>query len=301
MSRYQASIKSLLIAALILFGDLVGGLETQADQTDTIVEQKQKDYETAMKSGGEKLKAGDYAGATTQADVALANKPNDKPAQQMKQDAKRQQDAVVLAAQTAVQKRKDYEAAVRAGRAAFSRKDYFLALTNIEEALLFKPIDATAIILREDIRAQISADKNVTDQTEKYQTAMLKVRGAFDRRDFNNALSWIDVALKIRPADPGATELKRRSVLEIKAKNGGEQFDRLDEQLEVLLVTFNIVDSKKARTQKAREAKILPSAIEKDYYLKLVTELKKQFNAAGLLDEDRAKKLQQLERTIPNW
>ena len=67
------------------------------------------------------------------------------------------------------------------------------------------------------------------------------------------------------------------------------------------MVTFNIVDSKKARTQKAREAKILPSAIEKDYYLKLVTELKKQFNAAGLLDEDRAKKLQQLERTIPNW
>ena len=198
--------------------DADSALENESDDKDAIklrndalsgldklnAAQKQKDYDVAMQSGRAKLKAADYAGAMTQADLALASKPNDEAARQLKTDAKAQQDAAL----TVEQKQKNYDAAMQSGRARLNASDYAGAMAQADLALASKPNDEAARQLKTDAKARLDAAQAAGQSQKDYDGAMQSGQAAFDRGDYNSAVAQANAALAIRKSDPAATKLK---------------------------------------------------------------------------------------------
>jgi len=114
--------------------------------------QQRKNYDSAMQTGRSKYAAGDYAGALSQANVALDNKPNDADALKLKNDATAQQ----TAAANAAQQQKNYDSAMQTGQAKYAAGDYATAITEADQALANKANDATALKLRNDAAAKKS-------------------------------------------------------------------------------------------------------------------------------------------------
>ena len=179
--------------------------------------QKQRDYDAAMQSGRAKLNAGDYAGAMTQADLALESKLNDKAARQLKTDAKAQHNASLAAGRT----QKDYDRAIQGGQTAFDRGDYTTAVAQANAALAVRKSDPAATKLREDAQAKID---ELRDKEQRYQTAMKSGQAAFDRGDYATAVTQADAALAVRGADPAATKLKKEAEAKIDKLRDKEQW-----------------------------------------------------------------------------
>ena len=179
--------------------------DAKAQQNATLTAgQRQKDYDSAMQNGRTKLKAGDYAGAMTQADVALESKPNDEAARQLKTDAKAQQNATL----TAAQKQKDYDAAIQNGRAKLKAGDYAGAMTQADLALESKPDDEAARQLKTDAKAQQNATLTAAQKQKDYNAAIQNGRAKLKAGDYADAMKQADVALESKPNDEAARQLK---------------------------------------------------------------------------------------------
>lgn len=254
-------------------------------------QQREKDYEAAMKLGNDKLNAGDYPTAMSQADAALANKPNDRAALKLKADAKAQQDAV-LAAQ---QKQKNYETAMVSGTDKFKAGDYVTAMTQADLALANKPNDPAASKLKADAKTQRDAQLAGQQKEQDYQAALQSGRTALANKQYQEATSQAAAALAKKPNDPAALKLKA-DVSELQT---------LDGQFETMLVWFNVLSAKNKYIQNADAKKqaALPSiGNARDDYLKQANQLETKYQAGGWLNEnDRDKYLSALKKNIDRW
>lgn len=118
-----------------------------------VAAQQQKNYVDAMQAGQLKYAAGDYAAAIAQANMALAIKPNDPAALELKNDTIAQQAAAAAAAQ----RQMNYENAMQTGQAKFAAGDYAAAITQADMALANKANDPAALKLKNDAAAQRAA------------------------------------------------------------------------------------------------------------------------------------------------
>ncbi len=181
--------------------------------------QTEADYQTAMKNGRGYLASGDYPGAVKQADEALRIKPGDTDATQLGTDALARQKAKELANQTEA----DYQTAMKNGRGYLSSGDFANASKQAGEALRIKPGDTDATQLRADAQARQKA-KELANQTEAgYQTAMKNARGYMSSGDFANASKQADEALRIKPGDTDATQLRTDALARQKARELANQ------------------------------------------------------------------------------
>ena len=194
--------------------------EAKAQQNASLAAgQRQKDYDAAMQNGHAKLKAGDYAGAMTQADVALESKPNDEAARQLKTEAKAQQDAALAAGQ----RQKDYEAAMQNGRAKLKAGDYAGAMTQAGVALESKPNDEAARQLKTEAKAQQNASLTAGQRQKDYDAAMQSGRAKLKAGDYAGAMTQADVALESKPNDEAARQLKTEAKAQQDAALAAEQ------------------------------------------------------------------------------
>ena len=307
------SLFTVLVVAGYLGGfEMVCSLSAQSATTNAPGDQRQK-YEAAMTVGKMAYTKKNYGEAIQQAETALANLAGDAGATQLKTEAQRGQSELTMQAErekklmaARVQPDRIYESAMRAAQEEFEQKKYSAALLSVEKALAVKPIDAKAILLRDDIRDKMSKANAAKEQEEKqaqgYQAAMLKVRAAFDVQDYTNAVTWAEATLKIKPGDADATDLRARALSKV---NSSEKLAaRLDEQLEIMLVTFRVLNPKDARFPAARESKIMTGSLAPDgaaACLKQVEDINRQLQTPGLLTAERQKKLATLTRAIKNW
>ena len=156
--------------------------------------------------------------------------------------------------------------------------------------------------------AQIAREQQQEQQREqqekRYQSAMQKVREAFDLQQYTNAVTWADAALQIKPSDTNAMKLKTRAMSKIDdGEKNSKEGNALDEQLEVLMVNFNLRNHGTAHSQSARKAVVM-GALGPDgatHYLKLVDELRVQLESKGMLDARREDNLKKLKEAIQNW
>ena len=234
--------------------------------------QRQKDYDTAMQSGHTKLKAGDYADAMRQANLALASKPNDEAARQLRTEAKAQQDA----AQAAAQRQKDYDRAIQSGQAAFDRGDYATAVAQAAAALAVRGTDPTATELQKKAR-----------DTKDLQDAQTCI----ERGEFEKAKSLCSAHAGTPAFDELAGKVKDKEV------------ERVGTELEVYLVRFGLLDPRKAKTYAARQETQWLGQLpiqQRDQCLKNVEVLRTAFQASGGLDAAREKQLNELKKAINN-
>jgi len=314
-----ASWKSLLMLGAVGAVLVLGNSPAQSVSTNfpnnlrqnydaaVVAAERKKNYDAAMKLGQAASDKGDYAGALEQAKVALVNKPNDGDAQKLESDAQ-----VKIKQLSDPQKNeRQFQFAFKAAKEAFARNDFGSALKCLEQALDIKPIDASAILLREDVREKLLADNTAREQQEQqersFQAAMRKVREAFDSRDYTNAVAWAEAALKVRPSDPDAMKLKDRASGKVATtkKISADSVAILDEELEVMMVELHLLRPREAHAQKARETPVFMglemSPETKQIFRQRAEDLTRQYESRGLLDAKRKDSLQRLQKMIVNF
>jgi hypothetical protein len=196
-------------------------------------------YESDLRSGRESLARGEYAAAVAEADKALRLKPSDADAQRLRNDAQTK----LVSAAAATQKETDYQSAMKKGRAFFASGDFASALSGAGEALSLKPDDADAIHLRDEAQTKQAAITQASQKEAEYRTALKNEHELFARGDFVGASSAADNALRIKPGDAAATQLREEAQTKLRAvavaaqqeagyqaalKNGRELFSRRD-------------------------------------------------------------------------
>ncbi len=167
-------------------------------------EQEQK-YQVAMTAGQDALRRKDFTNALAQADQALKLKSDDSPAKQLRKDAQDQ----LAATQSMQEQDQKYQLAMTAGQDALRRKDYTNALAQADQALKMKPDDSPAKQLRKDAQDQLAAAQAKLEQEQKYQVAMTAGQDALRRKDYTNAMTQADQALKLKPDDSTAKQLRK--------------------------------------------------------------------------------------------
>jgi formylglycine-generating enzyme required for sulfatase activity len=165
-----------------------------------LANQKDADYQSALKNARESFARGDYADASAQAGKALSIKPADADATHLLDDAQAKQSAIGQARQ----KEADYQAAITKGRASFAGGDFTTALTAAGEALALKPGDAEATQLSRTSQAKLADLKKEAD----YQAALKSAREALAHGDFTNALTEAGKALSFKPGDADAKQFR---------------------------------------------------------------------------------------------
>jgi tetratricopeptide (TPR) repeat protein len=108
-----------------------------------------------------------------------------------------------------------YNAAMKAGQAAYAAKDYDTAIAKATEALKAKPGDAAATKLLTDARKADAAAETAAVEAKKkkdaYDFAMASGRKALAAKDYKGAASDFTDALKAMPDDPTATALLKQA------------------------------------------------------------------------------------------
>jgi hypothetical protein len=181
---------------------LIGDAKAQQDASMEGA-QREKDYQSAIKSATDKLNAGDYAEAMMQADAALMAKPSDVAALKLKANAKAEQDAAL----SRQQREKDFQNAINTGSTKLTAGDFAGAITEAETALGIKPNDSRALKLKADATARIAATSAQQKQKD-YETAMLKGGTALTNKEYQEAVNQAMQALQAKPGDQAAAELK---------------------------------------------------------------------------------------------
>jgi hypothetical protein len=154
------------------------------------------------------------------ADTALKLKPNDSAAATLRADAQ----ARFAAATLAQQRQRQYETAMSEGRAALNRQQFAEAITKADAALGLLPNDAAAVKLKANAQSQMAAAEVAEQQRQQqYATAMSQARGAFERKDYADAVAKADVALGLKPGDSEATKMKVAARAQIEAAMTAEQ------------------------------------------------------------------------------
>jgi hypothetical protein len=199
--------------------------------------QAEQSYQTAMQAGFAAFTKGDYSEALKQADAALKVKNKDKQAGKFKAD---------------VQAEQGFQTAMKAANAAFTRGDYSQSIEQAQAAMQLKknaPGPAEIIDAAQRRLAKVEQDKQ--DQQE-YLDGLNAGRAALQRREYAQAITQADAALRLRPNEPEATRLKLTAQQEqsydgattafkqgdylaalsqCQSYQGTERFDRLTQQI----------------------------------------------------------------------
>ena len=272
--NFDEAIRQADAALTNVAGD-AGALKLKDDALKALADvaaqaQREKHYQAAMTTGQKAYETKDYAGAITQAVVALANRAGDAAAAKLKTDAEARQAEIAAQAE----RENNYQSAMAAAQSAYSRKDFSEAIKNADAALLNHAGDTNAIALK--AKAVDGRD-------------LAEVKASIARGDLVKARSLCAAHL----GNPDFDELAKQVV--VKAS------DKLDTDLEVYMVCFGLLDPKKAKTPEAkRETQLLGEFAneDKDQWQHKVDVLREAFNAAGRLDPDRVKKLGDLKKAV---
>jgi serine/threonine protein kinase len=161
-------------------------------------------YREAMDEGRAAYGRADYDTAIARAEAALKEIPGDAAAAKLRSDAL----AVQAAAAARAERERKYQEAMEAGRAAYSRADYGVAIERTEAALAEKFGDAAAVKLRSDARAAQADAAARADREKKYGEAMEAGRAAYDRGDYGTAIERAEAALGEKFGDTAAVTLR---------------------------------------------------------------------------------------------
>jgi hypothetical protein len=164
----------------------------------------EQDYQAALKAGREALGARNFEQAIAQADAALKLKSRDPAAEKLKTEAQTaQQQATALA-----KAEQDYQAALKGGREALGTRNFDQAIAQADAALKLKPGDAAAQKLRTDAQTAQQQAANLAKLEQDYQAALKASQEALSADDYSKAVAQADAALKLKPGDAAAQNLK---------------------------------------------------------------------------------------------
>lgn len=163
--------------------------------------EKEAKYADAMKRGNDAMGAKTYEQALAAFNEALTFKPADAAATAK---AKEAQDAI-NASKAAAEKEAKYADAMKRGNDAMGAKTYEQALAAFNEALTFKPADATATAKAKEAQDAINAAKSAAEKDAKYADAMKRGNDAMGAKTYEQALAAFKEALSFKPADATAT------------------------------------------------------------------------------------------------
>ena len=156
--------------------------------------QKEADFKDALAKARDALAHQDYSNAIVQAEAALALKPNDPSASQLRTQAQRDLD---VATQALAQQQK-YESALAQAQSAFSQKDFAKALTQADLALSFRSNDAAALKLRTDAQHELDLAAQAKARQQKFDEALKAGREALARNDYDETIKRAQSALAIQ-------------------------------------------------------------------------------------------------------
>jgi len=246
--------------------------------------QKEANYQAAMKNGRAALASGDTATALTEAGNALSFEPGDADAQHLRDDAQKTQ----AATNDAATREAGYQAAMKNGRAALASGDTATMLTEAGKALSFKSGDADAQRLRDDAQTKQAATNDAVQKEANYQTAMKNGRAALASGDTATALTEAGKALSFKHDDADAKQLRddaqtkqaaisparqQEAKYQDAMKTGrglfanGDFTGALAQALSALSIKHNDADAKRLRddAQKKLRTNSLASQTEADY------------------------------------
>jgi hypothetical protein len=183
-------------------------LKTEAVATRELEAQREKQYEAAIKSGREALRARHFGEAIRQMDLALGAKPGNLDAGRLKELAENGQ---------------RHGSAMETGGKALAAGDFSKAMGCAELALAEQPGDVNALILKEQAGEALRRE---VEQEQKCQAEM-KARGAaLGTGKFDQAVKAEEPLLAGRPGEAEATRLKKDSDDE-RGKSSAEEQKRL--------------------------------------------------------------------------
>ncbi len=191
---------------------LMNDAQAQLAVAASIKENGQK-FQAALQAGRTALDRTNFAEAMAQAEAALGLKAGDAAATKLRNDAQTQ---LALATQMKA-KEERFQAALQAGRIAFTRTNFAEAQAQAEAALGLKAGDAAAMKLRNDAQTQLALATQMKAKEERFQAALQAGRIAFTRTNFAEAQAQADIALGFKPGDLTATWLKNDAQAQLAA------------------------------------------------------------------------------------
>ncbi|HKB00873.1 MAG TPA: tetratricopeptide repeat protein, partial [Gemmataceae bacterium] len=178
---------------------------------DAEAKKKQDAYLQSLRDASTALADKKYAVAIREAKEALAAKPGDPAATKILNDAQKALDAANATAADTERKKDAYDAAMKAGRAAYAARKFDEAIRAFEEAVQAKPGDPTATQSLAIVKKAAAAASDEGKKKDAYDTAMTSGRAAMAKKDYDAAIRAFSDALKADPGDPTATALLKQA------------------------------------------------------------------------------------------
>src|SRR5712672_1699593 len=152
--------------------------------------------------------------------------------------------------------------------------------------------------------AKVQAEQNETD---RFNALVAAGKESEKAANFTNAMASYREALTLRPTNAELTVLIRD--LTAKADQQNPEINKtarlrvLDDQLEILMVTYGLLKPAQAKSEQAKEAHFLSGGLSMEdvrHYLDTVSKLRTEFEAGGWLNQERAEKIKKLVASIKN-
>jgi tetratricopeptide (TPR) repeat protein len=224
--KYDDAITGATEALRIKPGDAAATrLLNQAKQADAAAEaaaadakKKQDAYLQNVRDASAALAAKKYDVAAREAKEALVLKPGDPTATKLLNDAQRGLDTASAGPTEAEKKQDAYDAAMKAGRAAYAARKFDEALEDFENALKAKPGDPTATqsiaVVKRAIAQTTTTPEPKKDASpavdpkrkELYDGWMAHADRLMAAKKYDEAVEAYQNALKAIPNDPAATK-----------------------------------------------------------------------------------------------
>lgn len=191
--------------------------------------------------------------------------------------------------------------------ASFEEEDEFQkALDKYNEALAYKEGDATATNKIKDLEQKLKELENAEEKEEKYLAAIEKGKEAFDNEDFSAAIKFYDDALEVKPMDPDALELKRKSKAELdKLSSVEEQFQELITEAEKKKDNGELEVAKdlyvQAQQMKPKDPVPQNAIVEIDELLRQREEAQKEQGEQEKIDQEYKEKIELAEVAAQNF
>ena len=238
-------------------------------------------YNDIMLAGKAALKRQNFAYAMTQANAALAMRPNDPDAVKLKEDIGRGE---------------KYKDAMEAGQAALERKDYAGAIAQANTALGIRTNDTVATQLKSDAELAQKELAAQADRETKYQQAMDSGQSALAAKKYDDARRFATVALSLKPNDSEAARLKAA------AQPPAATAEELDRELRNLMIETRVKPQgpqvlTNGGTATAKSDAFLLSS--QSLYLKRIEDLENAYRSLKGLDAERQKDIKKIKDAIP--
>jgi formylglycine-generating enzyme required for sulfatase activity len=170
-------------------------LQADAQQGIQAAADLELNYKSAVVAAQAAYDANDFATALAQAKTALALKPDDTLAAQLRSSA----DSRLAEAA----REKLFQDSLTASQAALDSGDYAKALDQAKSAQTIKPSDETAFRLVSTATAGLAE----ANRAKQFKDTLAAAQTACESKDFAQALAQAKAALAIKPGDATATQL----------------------------------------------------------------------------------------------